>query len=141
MKVLKVERRKSRVLLLGSFGCLATGVSIRKLHNLMLCHPIKSIVAVLQAIGRMLRTHSTKEVAHIFDFVDDFRVSSSHKATFVDHGAKRYGYYKAKGHAVQTIPVDKTAWDLNTQEVLGMILAESEIRLENKRKLSELQQK
>lgn len=135
----KAVENGENVYLCASFGTLGTGVSIRKLHNLMLCHPIKSIVAVLQAIGRMLRTHSTKEMAFIYDFVDDFRTSPSHKATFVDHGAKRYGYYKGKGHTVQTIPVDKTAWELNTKDVLGMIQAESEIRQENKRKLAELQ--
>lgn len=137
MKVLKVERQKSRVVLVGSFGCLSTGISIRKLHNLVLCHPIKSIITVLQAIGRMLRTHSSKKIANIYDIVDDFRLSPGSKATFIEHGAKRYGYYKSKGHNVVTKVVDCQHWEFLPVSQFALLLEESDKRKKFKQELAE----
>ncbi|QGZ16145.1 helicase protein [Vibrio phage vB_VchM_Kuja] len=133
----KAVENGEKVVLCASFGTLGTGVSIRKLHNLVLCHPIKSIIAVLQAIGRMLRTHSSKKIANIYDIVDDFRLSPGSKATFIEHGAKRYGYYKSKGHNVVTKVVDCRHWEFLPVSQFALLLEESDKRKKFKQELAE----
>lgn len=54
-----------------SYGCMQQGVSIKRLHNLFLISSSKSIIRILQSIGRMMRKHNSKDKARIFDIVDD----------------------------------------------------------------------
>jgi superfamily II DNA or RNA helicase len=54
-----------------SFKTMQQGVSIKKLQNLFLVSSSKSIIRILQSIGRMMRMHHTKEFARVFDIVDD----------------------------------------------------------------------
>ena len=87
------------IILLASFGTVSTGVSIKKLHNMVLCHPTKSIVRTLQSLGRMLRLHDSKSVSRVFDLVDDFRVDAFVNHTF-RHACKRLEYYQSEQHEV-----------------------------------------
>jgi superfamily II DNA or RNA helicase len=78
----------------------STGMSIKKLHNLVICHPNKSLVQTLQSLGRMLRLHDSKDVAHIFDIIDDLEHMNKANKT-LEHGTERYGFYHAEGHTIQ----------------------------------------
>jgi superfamily II DNA or RNA helicase len=55
-----------------SFGTSAVGISIKAVVNLVFADSFKSDQIVTQAIGRVLRLHSTKTNAIIFDLVDQF---------------------------------------------------------------------
>lgn len=59
------------LVIIASYGTSSAGVSIKRLHNLIFASPTKSVVRVLQSIGRMMRLHETKEVANVIDIVDD----------------------------------------------------------------------
>jgi len=50
----------------------STGLSIKKLKNIILASPMKSFVSITQSIGRAIRLHVGKNVAEIYDIVDDF---------------------------------------------------------------------
>lgn len=79
---------------------MSTGVSIKKLHNLVFAHPSKSIIKVLQSIGRLLRLHGTKEVANIYDIADNLK--SGDRVNFsLRHAFIRLGYYKDESHPVK----------------------------------------
>ena len=59
-------------ILVASFGTSATGINIKAIVNLVFADSFKSDQVIRQAIGRVLRLHSTKENAIIFDLVDQF---------------------------------------------------------------------
>ncbi|CAL9956537.1 DNA helicase [Vibrio phage D528] len=100
MKPTKVVHKQGAVLL-ASYGCLSTGVSIKNLHNLIFCHPSKSIVRVLQSVGRLLRMHKSKKFAMIYDFVDNLKVAGGDANFAVRHAMKRHGFYTMKGHELR----------------------------------------
>lgn len=62
-------------ILVASFGTTSTGISIKNLHNIFLVESYKSENIIKQSLGRMMRQHHTKEVAVVFDFVDDFSLN------------------------------------------------------------------
>lgn len=66
-----IEKSKTDVNLIASFGTSSAGFSCKNLHNLIFASPTKSVVRVLQSVGRMMRLHETKDYAYIIDIVDD----------------------------------------------------------------------
>lgn len=98
------------VVLLATYGCMSTGVSVKKLHNLVLAHPTKSIVRVLQTIGRLLRLHSSKDVAAIFDIVDECTIEGKINSC-MKHALDRFGYYRDEQH-----PVKSRSYEMKTHE-------------------------
>ncbi len=87
------------IVLLASYGTLSTGVSIKQLHNLVFCHPSKSIIRVLQSIGRILRLHITKDIANVYDICDVF-MYSGHVNHCMKHAGHRLEFYQAEQHPV-----------------------------------------
>jgi superfamily II DNA or RNA helicase len=98
--IIKAEMENGdNIVLLASYGTMSTGVSIKKLHNLVFCHPSKSVIRVLQSLGRLLRLHDTKDVANIYDIVDvaSFMGRLNHA---MRHAAERLGFYQDEQHQV-----------------------------------------
>lgn len=56
--------------LIANIKLLAAGVSINRLHNIIIASPIKTYSTVTQIIGRLMRLHKSKTVATIYDLVD-----------------------------------------------------------------------
>ena len=54
---------------------------------------MKSEIATLQALGRALRKHDTKEKVYVYDFFDQEKY-------LLDHSKERKKHYKAEGHEV-----------------------------------------
>lgn len=67
---LKMDSEDNAVIL-ASYGTFQAGISIKKLHNLVFASPSKSKIRNLQSIGRLLRTHSSKNKATVYDLADD----------------------------------------------------------------------
>jgi len=59
--------------MVASYGTTSTGINIRNIHNIIFASPSKSVVRVLQSIGRGLRKSETKENVTIYDISDDLR--------------------------------------------------------------------
>lgn len=92
----------NNVVLFASVGTCSTGLSIKKLHNMVFCHPTKSVIRVLQSVGRMLRLHDTKSTAQIFDLVDNLKYEDEPNYA-LKHAATRYGYYMREQHKTRII--------------------------------------
>lgn len=89
------------IVILATYGTMAVGISWKKLHNLVFAHPSKSVIRVLQSIGRLLRLHVSKDVANIYDIIDNFSIGA--KANFTLRWAmERLGFYKSEEHPVRT---------------------------------------
>jgi len=78
-----------------SYGTMSTGISIRRLHNLVLVSSSKSKIRVLQSIGRLMRLHATKDKAQILDIVDDLTWNKNPNYT-MKHAVERLEYYKTE---------------------------------------------
>lgn len=62
-----------------SYQTFGTGINVKNLHHLVYAGPPgKSIVRVLQSIGRGLRVHDTKDKFTIWDLADDLPSSIKH---------------------------------------------------------------
>jgi superfamily II DNA or RNA helicase len=81
--------------LLASYGTMQLGVNVPSLCNLILAHPSRSIVRVLQSIGRILRLNEGKTSAVIYDVVDDLRIGAYQNHTWKQAEA-RMAFYAAE---------------------------------------------
>lgn len=78
--------------ILASFGTLSTGVSIRRLDNLILASGSKSEVRILQSIGRTLRKGNGSDNATLYDITDNLAEGTFENYT-LSHFKKRVEIY------------------------------------------------
>lgn len=69
-KTRKILEEHSDAILVANYALLSTGVSIKRLHNMILGSPMKAYTTITQSIGRLMRLHPSKKLAQIFDIVD-----------------------------------------------------------------------
>lgn len=94
-----------QAVIFASYGTMAVGVSIKKLHNLVLVSSSKSKIRVLQSIGRLMRLHSTKDKAQIIDIVDNLTYKNEPNYTF-KHAQTRLEYYSQEQFEIDFIRLD-----------------------------------
>jgi len=91
-EIRQLMEKSENAIIIGSLGVLSTGISIKRLHNLVFAHPSKSRVKVLQSVGRLLRLSKFGNLVHMFDMVDDFLIGAYENYTY-GHGQKRVSFY------------------------------------------------
>lgn len=72
-----VNKNKNCVII-GTYGVFSTGVSINRLHSIIFAISGKSMVRVMQSIGRGMRLHNEKNGVIIYDICDSFTYSTKH---------------------------------------------------------------
>lgn len=92
----RMEEGNNKILV-ASFGCFSTGISINNIHNVFFVESYKSEKIVRQSIGRGMRLMPGKEKTNIIDFVDDFSTSPRNKNYLLKHGEERMKIYKEQG--------------------------------------------
>lgn len=92
-------------IIIGSLGVLSTGISIKRLHNLVFAHPSKSRVKVLQTVGRLLRKSKFGNEVTMFDLVDDCTIGSFENYT-LDHGRIRTRFYHDQEFTCETVAIN-----------------------------------
>jgi superfamily II DNA or RNA helicase len=91
---IRAEMEKNdNVILVASFGTFSTGMNIRNLHNLILASSTKSKIRILQSLGRTLRLHSNKDIAYIYDIVDDIKFMFRHYEQRLEYYVREYFEY------------------------------------------------
>ena len=80
-----------------SIGTTATGTNIKKLHHMIIASPMKGQVKLIQAIGRLIRLHESKNLVTMWDIIDDFSCERgiNHARRHFDEREKAY---KAEKH-------------------------------------------
>lgn len=68
--------RENGIIAIGSYKKVSTGMNIKNLHHLILGTPTKSTIRILQSIGRVLRKAPGKDLAMVWDLVDDIKWKS-----------------------------------------------------------------
>lgn len=79
-------------IIIGSLGVLSTGISIKRLHNMVFAHPSKSRIKVLQSVGRLLRKSKFGNDVIMYDIVDNFSIGSYENYVY-NHGQERVRFY------------------------------------------------
>lgn len=72
-EIRKVVDSQNNSILIASYGTCSTGINIRNIHNIVFASPSKSVIRVLQSIGRGLRKSETKNSVCVYDIGDDLR--------------------------------------------------------------------
>jgi superfamily II DNA or RNA helicase len=73
---------------------LQTGINIEEITHFINARGMKSEIATLQALGRALRKHKSKEVVYIYDFLDKEKYLR-------EHSLSRKRHYEKEGHTVK----------------------------------------
>jgi superfamily II DNA or RNA helicase len=95
-EIRKIVESESDAVIIASYGTFSTGISIRRLHNIIFASPSKSRIRVLQSIGRQLRVSQDKTVARLYDIGDDLSWKSWKNHT-LRHMNERMRLYEAEG--------------------------------------------
>ena len=94
-KVRKILEENDSCIVVASYGTFSTGISIKRLHNIIFASPSKSRIRVLQSIGRQLRVSEHKEYAKLYDIGDDLSWKSKKNHT-LRHFAERIKIYRSE---------------------------------------------
>lgn len=96
-QVRHLTERNDNVIIIASLGTFSTGVNIKKLHNIIFAQPTKSVIRVLQSIGRGLRKAVGKTHMTLFDIADDLTWKKSINHTY-KHFIERLAIYSEEQH-------------------------------------------
>ena len=80
------------IIVVASYATLSTGINVRNLHNIIFAAPVKGMKQTLQSIGRVLRLHTSKKVAKLYDIGDNFSIGGYTNYAY-KHFVQRIGYY------------------------------------------------
>jgi len=92
-EIRKLMETEVNAILLASVGTFSVGVNIRNLHNIIFANPTKSVIRVLQSIGRGLRKHDDKSLLRVYDLIDDLSDQRAKKNFALKHGIERVKLY------------------------------------------------
>jgi superfamily II DNA or RNA helicase len=84
----------------------ATGVDISSIDNMVIVHPSKSKVKLLQTIGRGLRKNPNKPILTYIDLYDKIAKSDGVPNTTMNHAVERGKIYKREKFNVRHYTVD-----------------------------------
>ena len=82
----KIIDKEENAILVASYGTCSTGINIKNIHNIIFSSPSKSVIRVLQSIGRGLRKSETKEKVKLYDISDNLQFKK-----YVNHTMKHLG--------------------------------------------------
>ena len=103
-QIRKVMDKKTDATLIASYGTCSTGINIRNIHNIVFASPSKSVIRILQSIGRGLRKSDTKGQMKLIDIADDLRYKKQ-----INHGMnhlhERLKIYTNEGFPYKLISV------------------------------------
>lgn len=103
--VRKIVETEDDAIIVASYGVFSTGISIKRLHNAIAASPTKSIIRLLQSIGRILRIGTEKDGATWYDIADDFSWKSKLNYT-LKHFGERFRIYNAENFEHKVVTKD-----------------------------------
>ena len=100
-----IMEKENDAIIVASYGTFSTGISIRKLHNIVFASPSKSRIRILQSIGRQLRKSEHKDTAKLYDIADDLHWKS-YKNHTLRHFEDRIKIYQSEQFDHKTIIIN-----------------------------------
>lgn len=77
-KIRSLMGKRNDVIVVAISKIFSTGINIPNLHNIIFASAGKAKIKIMQSIGRALRLHPTKNIAHIFDVADNTKYGKIH---------------------------------------------------------------
>ena len=72
-EIRSILEKEEDAILVASYGTCSTGINIKNINNIIFASPSRSVIRVLQSIGRGLRKTDTKDKVKLYDISDDLR--------------------------------------------------------------------
>ena len=95
-EIRQIVNKETNAILVASYGTCSTGLNIPNIDNVIFASPSKSVIRVLQSIGRGLRKSKNNNMTTVYDIADDM----THKS-YVNHTLRhldeRLKIYKNEG--------------------------------------------
>ena len=104
-EIRKIIETENNAIVVASYGTSSTGINIRNLHNVVFASPSKSLIRVLQSIGRGLRISETKTNATLIDIADDVSWKSNRNYTLL-HFVERIKIYNTESLSYKIYNID-----------------------------------
>lgn len=104
-RIRKVLSKQDNAIVVASFGTTSTGINIPSIENIIFASPTKSVIRVLQSVGRGLRLNTGKSRCNLFDLTDDLHWKSWKNHT-LKHGAERYKIYSQEEFPIKLVEVN-----------------------------------
>lgn len=101
----EIVNQEDDAIIVASMGTMSTGVSIKRLHNVVFASPSKSQIRVLQSLGRGLRLGDGKTHCTLYDIGDDLSWKKKKNYTLL-HAIERVKMYAAQQFNYKLIKVD-----------------------------------
>lgn len=108
-RIRAIIEKENDAIILASYGKLQRGVSINRVHNLILASPSKSKIRVLQSLGRGLRKAEDKEHIDVFDLADDLSIrgkAAGKPNHTLRHAIKRVEFYNKDMLSPRVMTID-----------------------------------
>lgn len=93
-------------IIVGSVGTVSTGVNIPRLHNIIFATPSKSVIRVMQSMGRGLRKADDKTHLNLYDIVDVVNTSKTSSNYTFRHFAERLRLYVDENHEYKLLELE-----------------------------------
>jgi superfamily II DNA or RNA helicase len=91
-RIRQIVDEEKEAILVASYGTCSTGINIRNINNLIFTSPSKSVIRVLQSIGRGLRRSERKTKVKLYDIADNlsYKKYKNHTLRHLDERIKIY---------------------------------------------------
>ena len=91
-KIRQIVDKEKEAILVASYGTCSTGINIRNINNIIFTSPSKSVVRVLQSIGRGLRRSESEDSVKLYDIADNlsYKKHTNHTMRHLDERIKIY---------------------------------------------------
>lgn len=90
---IRLKANSEDCIIVATFQTLSTGVNIPNIRNVIFGYPSKSLIRILQSIGRGLRLHKGKDKMILIDVVDDIKYKKN-KNYAITHFEERLKIYQ-----------------------------------------------
>lgn len=100
-----IVEESNNAIVLASVGTFSTGVNLKRLHNIIFASPTKSVVRVLQSVGRGLRKAHDKTHIAIYDISDRIVDLKTKKNFTYNHFRNRLEIYSKEEFDYKIIEV------------------------------------
>ena len=104
-KIRRIVETNEKSTTVASSGVFSTGVNIKRLHNIISAFSTKSIIRLLQSIGRGLRKAEDKSHCTWYDIVDDLSYKGEQNYS-LRHLQERIRIYAKEGHEYEIHYID-----------------------------------
>jgi superfamily II DNA or RNA helicase len=101
----RIVEKEENAIVVASSPTFSTGINIKNLHNIVFSQGGKSMIRIIQSIGRGLRIAENGQITTLYDFVDDL-THKSRESYSIRHAAERLSIYINQEFPFKIIEVD-----------------------------------